>query len=239
MKGKLLPTILFSLLVAACGGGQQPSQVDVEKEAKETMDRIRKGEKITETASGLDPCEILKSGVVADEFGVDAAAIRYHAGSTRHPVCLSSWRKPNADEIEAATPQLMMDYMKRKAAAQQKKEPFDEKMPIPRPEAEANLTIYGESYDGPAAAAAGLEGIVATMSKGVTATVGGKDYTSQVTYEGWIDGVGDKAAWAPKLSQLSVAAKGVIFHVSVRAFDDPAENQSKAIALAKRIIPRL
>lgn len=77
------------------------------------------------------------------------------------------------------------------------------------------------------------------MEKGITVEVRGEQHTSQVDYDDWIPGVGDRAAWAPKLSQLSVAARGVIFHVTVQVSDDAAENRAKAVELARRVAQAL
>lgn len=231
-----LGTILgLALSASACGGGQEPAAVDAEKEARETIRRARAGETTRETTSGLDPCAILQSGMVADVFGVEAAALTFTAGSARHALCTARWRKPDADRIEAEAPQRMMDYMKRRMEAQSKGQPFDEKMPSVRTENEASLTINNEPIASPAEAVAPLEQIVGRLGEGVTTEVAGRQHTARVEYEGWLEGVGDRAAWAPRLSQLSVAAGGVLFHVGVTASPDASENRAKAIELARRI----
>lgn len=237
MRRSTLPIVLTALFVAACGQAQQPSDATVEKEVDATIDRVRRGEKVTATRSGLDPCEILGSGVVGELFGVPADAVSYRAGSTSHPLCTASWRKPDADAIEASSGQLMMDYMKRRMAAQSTGQPFDEKMPIARPEASVNLTIANQEYDSSAEAVAGLESIVAMMQEGRTVEVRGREVTTQYDYE-WVDGVGDRAAWAPKLGQLSVAANGVLFHVGAEVTGDDAEDRAKALELAKALTGR-
>lgn len=238
MRSRSLPLVLAILFVAACGQAQQPSDAQVEKEVEATLDRARKGEKVTETRSGLDPCAILGGGVVSELFGVSADAISYRPGSSSHPLCTASWRKPNAAEIEASSGQRMMDYMKRKMAAQSKGQPFDEKMPVARPEASVNLTIANQSFDSPAAAVAGLESLVAMMQEGRTVEVRGREVTTQTDYE-WVDGVGDRAAWAPKLGQVSVAANGVLFHVGAEVADDDATDKAKALALAQALAGRI
>lgn len=231
--------VVLAIGVAACGGGQEPAPVDTEKEARETIRRSRTGEKIRETKSGLDPCALLRSGVVAEVFAVDPAALTFRAGSSRHPLCTARWRKPDADRIEAEAPQRMMDYTKRRMEAQQKGQPFDEPMPVPRAENEVSLTIVDEAFASEAAAVASLEEVVGRMTRGVTVEVRGEQHTAQVDYEDWMEGVGDRAAWAPKLSQLSVAARGVVFHVGVQASSDAAGNRSQAIELARRVAQAL
>lgn len=239
MREWLGATLGLAMIASACGGAQQPPAGDAEKEARETMRRARAGETIRETTSGLDPCAILRTGMVAEVFGVDPAALTFTAGSSRHPLCTARWRKPDADRIEAEAPQRMMDYMKRRMEAQSKGQPFDEKMPTARTENEATLTINDEPLADAAAAVARLERIVAQLGEGITTEVRGEQHTTRVEYEDWIDGVGDRAAWAPKLSQLSVAANGVLFHVGVQAFPDATENRARAIDLARRVAQAL
>ncbi|KAB2965704.1 MAG: hypothetical protein F9K16_01195 [Thermoanaerobaculia bacterium] len=239
MRKWLGTTLGLAMIAAACGGGQEPVAGEAEKEARETIRRARSGEKIRQTDSGLDPCAILRTGMVAEVFGVDAAALTFTAGSSRHPLCTARWRKPDADRIEAEAPQQMMDYMKRRMEAQQKGQPFDEKMPSARTENEASLTINDEPLDGAADAVARLEQIVAQLGEGITTEVRGRQHTTRVVYDDWTDGVGDRAAWAPGLSQLSVASNGVIFHVGVSASPDAAENRAKAIELARRVAQAL
>jgi len=237
---KLIPIAIAAALVAACGASQEPpSDKQVEKEVQETLRRAKTGEKVTETDSGRNPCDILRSVGVGETFGVDPSAIEYRPSFTSHPLCSANWSLPNAEELQAKQGEVMMDYMKRKMAAQAKKEPFDEKMPILRTDAGVSLTIVNQEFDSPAAAAAFLESNVATLEKGITVEVRGKKHTTQVQYDDWLSGVGDRAAWAPKLSQLSVAAKGVVYHVTAEVTDDAAENQARAIELARRIATAL
>lgn len=239
MRTWLGTTLGLAMIASACGGGQEPAAGDAEQEASETIRRARAGEKIRETGSGLDPCAILRTGMVAEVFGVEPAALTFDAGSSRHPLCTARWRKPDADRIEAEAPQRMMDYMNRRMAAQSKGLPFDEKMPSARTENEASLTINDEPLDGAADAVARFEQIVGQLGAGITTEVRGEQHTTRVEYEDWIDGVGDRAAWAPKLSQLSVAANGVLFHVGVQASPDAAENRAKAIELARQVAQAL
>lgn len=239
MRRMLAMALGLGFLATAYGGSQPPSGQEVEEEVRETMRRSLAGEEIRQTDSGLDPCAILGNGMVSEVFGIDSSAVTLRAGSSRHPLCMASWRKEDADAIEAAAPQQMMDYMRRRMAAQQKGEAFDEQMPIQRTDNETSLTIANETFDSAGAAAASLEELVARLREGISVEVRGRQHTTQVDYDDWITGVGDRAAWAPRLSQLAVAAKGVIFHVSVQVSEDPAENRSHAIELARKVAETL
>jgi hypothetical protein len=239
MRNLVLILIFVCALFAVPARCQQPTSKQVEDETRDTMRRMRTGEKVTRTDSGLDPCQILGSGIVAEVFGVEAAAIHYRAGSVAHPLCMASWRKPNADELEAAQGQRIQDWVKRQSQARINGQPFTEKIPVVKVDSTVSLTIFNETFASPEAAAERLEGMIDTMSKGVTVEVGGRKHTSQVDYDDWTPGVGDRAAWAPKLSELSVAARGVIFHVAVHVASEPAENRAQAIELARRVAGKL
>jgi hypothetical protein len=117
--------------------------------------------------------------------------------------------------------------------ARVKGEAFDEPKP-PASQYQVSLTILDHSFDSPADTVASLESAVATLSEGVTVEVGGEDHTAQADFDGWVQGVGDKAAGAPGLNELQVADAGVRFAVMVSGFEAD-ENKTKAIELARRI----
>lgn len=103
---------------------------------------------------------------------------------------------------------------------------------------EVALTVIKTQFESNEAAVESLESAVASLEKGLTVTVGGRERTKQVDFEDWMDGVGDQAAWAPALSELSVAANGLRFAVTVRGADD-ATNRERAIALARKVASSL
>ena len=98
-----------------------------------------------------------------------------------------------------------------------------------------SLTVIDQEFGSPAAAAASLESSVEELSKGISIKVQGKTHTKQVKFDDWLEGVGNKAIWAPKLSELQVADDNGRFAVSVRGFDDASQNLSKAVELARRL----
>ena len=100
---------------------------------------------------------------------------------------------------------------------------------------EVALMIMRSKFDSPADAVASLEGTVKQLTEGLTITVGGKTRTRKVEFEPFMEGVGDQAAWAPKMSELSVAHKGTRFAVTVRGAGDSEANKAKAIELARLI----
>lgn len=100
---------------------------------------------------------------------------------------------------------------------------------------EVALMIMKAEFDSPDAAVASLESTVETLSAGKTIEVGGKEHTTKVDFEPFIDDVGDLAAWAPKLNELSVADRGVRFAVTVTGVGGSDENKAKAIELARLV----
>lgn len=98
---------------------------------------------------------------------------------------------------------------------------------------EVSLMIMKSAFDSPAAAVESLESTVKSLSEGMTIEAGGKTHTKQVEFEPFLDGVGDQAAWAPKLNELSVAHEGTRFAVTVTGVGDNAENKARAIELAR------
>lgn len=163
------------------------------------------------TARGEAACDLLRSGVLAGAFGAAAASASFTPGSRYVPnvLCTARWDGAKGAPAGAA------------------------------PGHEASLTILDRSFASPAAAVASLESSVAELSKGVTVEVKGRKHTSRVEFEGWLDGVGDKATWAPKPRELSVAHRGVRFAVAVRGFGDAAESKARAIDLARRVAAAL
>ncbi len=60
---------------------------------------------------------------------------------------------------------------------------------------EVSLTVTNQTSDSAAAAVESLESSVAQLEEGITVTVQGKEHTTQIDFDDWMDGVGDKAAW--------------------------------------------
>ncbi|MEO6949418.1 MAG: hypothetical protein ABI123_07310 [Ginsengibacter sp.] len=54
-----------------------------------------------------------------------------------------------------------------------------------------------------------------------------------------VSGIGDKAVWGAKMSQLTFLIKNTLFHVNVKASPDEEKNKNDAIALSKLIIKKV
>jgi hypothetical protein len=76
------------------------------------------------------------------------------------------------------------------------------------------------------------------LSEGITREHKGVEITFQADITP-VDGVGDKAAWAAKLRQLSVADGRRMFHLTVNTGADREQELVKAIAVAKDLVNTL
>ena len=116
------------------------------------------------------------------------------------------------------------------------------RLPIPHLEHEVRLTFAGKSFKDAAAAQAGYDALMVTLKEGVTAEAEyqgtKKKHTFKVQYDHEVAGVGEKAAWAPKLKQLTFVSGRHIMHLNVD-LGDPAENERMAVELAQAVVDRL
>ena len=162
-----------------------------------TIEAILSGDRETQSPA---VCDLLQSGVVAEVFEVDPAALNFRPASrhVRQALCTASWAKM-----------------------------------------EVSLTVIKPRFDSSEAAVQNLESTVARLEEGFTIKVAGRERTTQVDFDDWTEGVGDKAAWAPRLNELSVAAQGMRFAVTVQGASGEGENRDWAILLARRISSEL
>lgn len=236
---------LFPLLIclSACGpadstpsvtdtvAGEQPDQIS--EAVAQSVEQAVKGDFGADEVSE-DSCAGFENGLVSDLFDVDTAQISYRRSipvkRAGHVVCLATWERPDRAELESAYMEEIQEWTRGKTTG--KKDP----MPKPaRLDNTVSITLLATQFDSADAAVTSLENAVAALEKGVTTNVGGKDYTAQHDFGDWIDNLGDKAIFN-ETGELLVAYKGKRFSVNVRVSDDPAEDRSKAIELAKRLM---
>jgi len=234
---------LAILALAAWGAGAATAQ-DVEKaekEAEKAVAAILAGDRETQSPA---VCDTLRSGIVSAVFGVDEAVVTYRPAQkfVPHPLCTATWDLPDKEAREAACREEMMAHTQRRTQAMMAGRKFDEPMPEclqANQGTSVSLTVMKPKFDSSAAAVASLEDAVTQLEKGITVTVRGKEHTTQADFDDWTSGIGDQAAWSPKLSELLVAANGVRFAVTVRGAGDDDANREKAIAVAKRVAKAL
>lgn len=209
------------------------ARADDRQDLSAMVERILAGEG---TAKGEAACDVLRSGLLTEQFGKEAAAATFRPGSkyVPHALCTATWSKPNQTELAAA----QASYEQRKAMARATKKPFDEARP-PSDRHEVSLTILDRKYRSAAEAVADLESSVAALEKGITVTVQGKEHTTQMDFDPLSSEVGDRSAWAPKIQELQVAKGYLRYAMHVSGFDDPATNRAQAVALAKKVAAAL
>lgn len=229
---------LLLIGISACGPADSTSagadqSVEVSEVVAETVEQALKGDFGADEVSE-DSCAAFENGVVPALFGVDAGLISYRRSipvkRVGHVVCLASWERPGRAELEAAYTQKVQEWARGNATG--KKEP----MPKPaRLENSVSITLVATEFDSADAAVSSLESTVASLEKGITTNVGGKDYTVQSDFGEWIDAVGDKAIFTDK-DELLLAYNGRRYAVNVGVSDDSAENRKLAIDLARRLM---
>ncbi len=186
-----------------------------------------------------DACAVLSADLVQSVFDIGDAELSFKPGSSKaNPSCVASWPVPNAQEIKAESAKAMQDYMMAKVAGEKDLGP----MPLPHLEHEVRLTFAGKSFKNAAAAQTAFDGLLISLKEGITAEaeVGGKKqkHTFRIEYDHEVNGVGERAAWAPKLNQLSFVSGLHIVHLTVD-LGDAVENERMAIEVAQGVVGRL
>jgi hypothetical protein len=216
--------LISCLLPLACGGGSGTADTP-EKNAKAA----------SSGGTVIDACTVLTADLVRSIFDIGEVELSFRPGSSKaNPSCVASWPVPNAEEVKAESAKAMQDYMMAKVAGEKDIGP----MPLPHLEHEVRLTFAGKTFKDAAAAQAAFDGLLISLKEGITAEaeVGGttQKHTFRIDYDHEVEGVGEKAAWAPKLKQLSFVSGRQILHLTVN-LGDPTENERLAIAAAKSI----
>jgi len=189
-----------------------------------------------DNAAGVseDSCAAFESGIVSELFGVDASLVSYRRSvpvkSAGHVLCSANWENPDKAELQAEYTKKLQEWSRNMTTG--KKEPMPKS---PNMDAWVSLTLVATRFDSAAAAVASLEDAVATLSKGVTVSVAGKDYEKKTSFGDWLDNVGDKAVFSDS-GELLVADDGKRFAVLVKVAGDPEANHEQAINLARWVI---
>ncbi len=216
--------LISCLPLFACGGGSGTADAPEKKAAAASSG-----------GTVVDACTVLTADLVQSLFDIGDAELAFKPGSSKaNPSCVASWPVPNAEEVKAESAKAMQDYMMAKVAGEKDVGP----MPLPHLENEVRLTFAGRSFKDAAAAQAAFDGLLISLKEGITAEaeVDGTTHkhTFRIDYDHEVEGVGERAAWAPKLKQLSFVSGRQILHLNVD-LGDPAENERLAIEAAKSI----
>ena len=224
MKTRLVMVVLLMVVLLACGGNESGDAVSVAEVSKPDA---------RPEATEIDPCAILDEELVRAHFEIGEAELTSRQStSTHHPLCRVAWAKPDAAEIEKKAQEGMAEYIKAKARGE------DAKMPSFQTENEVHLTVNFPPSETSEGAAASFGSAMQVLEQGIQDR-DNPDAPPKFKYDTvLVEGVGENARWAPKLSQLSVQSGLYVFHVGVRT-GDPEVNKEKAMALAADIAKKL
>lgn len=207
--------------------------VDVEAPlagTKRTLDALKERAQSARAEADIDPCELLTDDVIRGQFesAAEAAISRRLSEYSIHPMCVVSWPKPNAAEIEAQTASAMNDYMQRKMRGEKVQ------MPSFATQDEVTLTLFQPRFEDNAAAIARFDQAMGVLQRGVKGKAGDVelDFQSDLTP---VEGIGDKAMWAAGMRQVSVVQGRRIYHITVNTGSKPSVEEARAIALAKGV----
>jgi len=204
-------------------------------EAEEIVNEVLQGGQLGAADEGTEACAYFESGLIPEMFAVDAEKVSYRRSipvkRVGHVVCGASWDKPNKAELDAGYQAAIQEWTKSLTSGGGRKE----QPKYPRTDNQASLTLIATEFGSRDEAVAGLDAIVATMSKGVSFEVGGEQHTAQINYDTPIEGVGDKAVFSEG-GTLLVAYDARQITVAVSTSDDPAIKRQQSIQLAQRLM---
>lgn len=235
----LLLIAALAALLAACGDSSEPETgvVDVLSNPPEQAESSgmllatvsKRAQQSLETMD-INPCDLLTDDLVREHLpsSVGSSIQRKISEYSVHPLCIVSWRKPDAEEIEAKTGAVMQEYMQRKMRGE------EVSMPNLRVIDELTLTLFEPVFDNGKLAQDSFDHAMTILQKGVTGSHDGVEVTFQSDVY-TVDSVGDKATWAERLRQLSVVSGGRIFYVTVTTGADNADELATAVSVAQDV----
>lgn len=235
----LFVAAMLAAVITACGDSseQEADVVDVLSNPPEQTDSsgmqlatvTKRAQQVLEKMD-INPCDLLTDEFVREHLPSSAGSPiqRKVSEYSVHPLCMVSWRKPDAGQIEAKTGAAMQEYMQRKMRGE------DVPMPNMRTNDELTLTLFEPVFDDGKLAQDSFDQAMAILQKGVTGSHDGVEVTFQSDVYA-VNGVGDKAAWAERLRQLSVVSGGRIFYVTVTTGADTADELATAVSVAQDV----
>lgn len=207
--------VVGSLMLASCGNNAEDSTNETTQAA------------LTEIQEDPEPCAILTRDFLSRFFDLDTATLNHTPSKySPYPLCTVSWPKPNAAEIEEHFKASYGDYLKAKMQGK------DVEKPEMKTSYEVSLTIYTPRFDDVSSAGSSFDSAMRVLEKGTTVDVKGEKYTTKGRDIEPVEGIGNKAAWVPSLSQMSVHSGHFIFHVSANVDKDPEVNKARTRELA-------
>ena len=182
-------------------------------------------------AAEVGPCELLSNDLLAAHFSLpqDDTIRRQPSKYSPHPLCMVSWKKPGAADMSVRQQAEMRDYLQKKMRGEGASKPID------RSSSEVTLTVFRPRFDSQEAALVGFNSAMRRLESGVRTEVADTQINFQADLEP-VDGIGDRARWAPRLNQLSLVSGRDIFHLTVNTGADKATHRALAESLARDLL---
>ena len=218
--------LIFIALLTGCTGGETATS-----EPAKTAEAAAAPKAAAQTAA-VDPCAILNETLLRSHFGEVTATFKPGRPTAPHPLCTASWPKPDAAKLEEERATQMSAYVAAKVRGE------DVKMPSFATDNEVSLTLRKKSFKDQETAESAFDSAMRVLEHGIPATKDRPAITRFTTPVEPAAGVGRKAAWAPRMNQLSVLSGTQIFHVAVKV-GDKEENLAKARAIALEIAAQI
>lgn len=178
----------------------------------------------------INPCDLLSDDIIRSRFDSAASAdiSRRLSDYSVHPMCVVTWPKPDAAEIEARTAAAMSDYLQRKMRGEKVQ------MPSFATEDEVTLTLFQPQFEDNASAIASFDQAMSVLQRGIKGKAGDVEvsFQSNVTP---VTGIGDKATWSAGMRQVSVVQRRRIYYVTVNTGAESSVVEAQALALAKGV----
>lgn len=227
IKSRLIPRMIWTFGLTTCatlltlsslvGCGNGDSSTDRKSTASAAS---------TTVSEDPDPCTILSDALLSKHFNADPAEInRSPSKYSPHPLCIATWPKENAEELQKQYDAQYTEYLRKKILGEDVTRPE-------KPTNEVDLTVNKNRFDDNARAASAFASAMGILQDGKTFEVQGKEQVFEPRETELVTGVGDKAYWVPSMNQLSVLSGRSIFHVAVILGKDAETNLTKARELA-------
>ncbi|NND67993.1 MAG: hypothetical protein HKN19_10430 [Halioglobus sp.] len=209
------------VFLCGCGGKEPEGAASVEDALVVDVEQAE---------ADIDPCDLVTEDFIRARFEIatEATISRRLSEYSVHPMCVVSWRKPDAAEIEAKTAAAMSDYLERKMRGEQVQ------MPSFATEDEVTVTLFQPQFEDNATAIASFDQAMSVLQRGVKGKAGGVDVSFRSDIAP-VEGVGDKASWAVGIRQLSVVQGTRIYYITVNTGSRPSVEEARALAVAKGI----
>jgi hypothetical protein len=232
---------LFTSAPYLCACDDDEPATTATAEVGEQLEQVE--EASGEQAEGeADPCALLTEAVVRRVFEVPAETKMTQRTMERpRRMCTYVWEKPNAEEIRAEIQKAQQERirkMMKQVRRGKRVEGLMGAIGMPSTTSRVNLN-FGGPFASAQEARAGYDSALRVLREGITRKVQTKQVQEEVTFQADhanVDGVGDAAAWSPRMNQLAVLDDSTVLFLSVEVGVEPDDNRDAAKRLAAALL---